>query len=334
MKSEGETLRLTTLIVLGFLLCSCSASSPHTTRDAGSDADGPNDASDDSGGDADLAHDADSDADQDVDDPGDAEIEPPIPADRGGVIVLSEYQPETGVHESSASVRFFFQRHPSWCGYGLEMYGDCYVFRYNVPTCEPDCAEEERCTWNEVCSEAACVTRPDPARYFDADDVWIHGAESQEEVICALEDGAYVCDLDESADFFGPDDILSAAAPGRSFPYFLLTVVAPFDLVVVTDTSSWTMETFDGSSDVRIDWYPASPADAIEISVSSADVSMGCLAIDDGRFDIPAAALAAIGEAEDLTVSVIRSNAGIVNESEDGQVKMYAESVGLRLTLD
>ena len=330
---------------IGFLLVACTTSTS-PIRDAGSDGDG------DAELDADGRSDADVEVQRDADDPGqdsdvetetdavsDAELDgdadgvPPPARPRGGVIVLTEGFSAEDAVESSATARFFFRRHPSWCGYGLEMHGDCYIFRPNRPVCDPECAEDEVCVWNPVCTEALCTEPVDPATVFDPGDVTVTGATYQPLVTCAFSEEGYECDVDEVSDFWEAGDVLSTAAPGGTFPSFRIEFAAPAPLVVTTDTSGWTASTFDGSADVPVAWDATDPGTAIEISLSTDTASMTCLTRDTGAFVVPAEVLEAFGGASGAEVTVIRSNAGIDNEAEDGEVKAYAESIGLSLTL-
>ena len=52
-----------------------------------------------------------------------------------------------------------------------------------------------------------------------------------------------------------------------------------------------------------------------------------------GASTFPAEALAALGGAPEVTVTATRSNAGIDNEAHDGEVKVYAETTGLVVTV-
>jgi hypothetical protein len=319
------------LAVVASLPCLCIACEPlHSTRDASSDGGSDaltSDADDverDSG--ADAIVDAESDSDADV------EVEPELP--RRGLVVLSERSFDDSV-ESSAIVRFGPRRHPTWCGNLLEIHGDCWLFRSNAPACEPDCAEHQACAWNEDCTVARCVERVDPRSRYDAGDISITGATHQPLVDCLLEDEGYACTLVSDMDFFEPGDELRVTAGGGTFPGFEAAVIAPSELEVTTDLASLAPDDLDGSRAISVEWDASEGAAAVEVSVvnSEARASLGCLSADDGHFEIPAEGLSALGEAASYELSVVRSNAAVINEGGDGEVKIYAESIGAELTI-
>jgi len=268
---------------------------------------------------SDAAVDADADGDADGDATLDAEAEPDgtveagpdgdadqVPtAHRGGVVVLEERDTGDGAVESSARVWFRFRRSMAWCGYQFEFYGDCTLLAVSRPSCDPVCGDGLFCQWNDACTVAECA--PDPAPLFDA----------------------YECDLDGEADFWHSADEITVSAPGASMPSFSATVTAPPPIAVTTDMTGWTAETFDGTRALTLEWDATSTATAVQISVSGDDDTLSCLAADEGSFIISAEALAALDDPGEVTLTVLRSNAAIANEAHDGEVKVYAESIGL-----
>lgn len=298
------------------------------------DADADVDAELDADGDADAGLEPDGEADVDDDGEADADGEPQLPT-RGLVLVLHEVDGAGGLVESSASVRFRFRRPMTWCGYRFGFYGDCTTFAANQPSCDPACDEGQVCEWNGDCSAAACRPARHPAELFDAGEVSIDGASHQPEITCALsaEGGSYGCDVDAAADLWEGGDPIRASAPGLTFPAFAAEVTAPERLEVTTDTSAWSAATFDGTTGVTLEWNVETPAMAIEISLETATTSLSCLSSDSGSYTIPAEAIAALGSLEGLTVTALRSNAGIDNEARDGETKLYAETVGLSWTV-
>ncbi len=327
--------------VVGLLISGACDSSPKPdNHDADPDVDA------DVRVDGDRGHDADDGAvepEADIEADAEADVEADAEADadqggqqrRGGVIVISErdLNDEEGGIESSASARFFFSRHPTWCGWNLELFGDCYLFSSNTPECEPECDEEQRCEWNAGCIVASCVDPPDIEANFDAGEVMIDGAFHQDEIACFLGEEGYTCEIVADADFFEPGDLVMASAPGRAFPSFSVEVEAPPPLEVITDISSWTTELLEGGDDLEVVWNATEQGAAIEISISTAPATLSCLSADTGRFVIPAEGLEALEGAEPYSVAIIRSNAGIGNESRDGQIKFYAEVIGAIATV-
>lgn len=305
--------------------------------DAGFDGDSPGSVDadrrvNDAGDDADQAFDAEVDGQVDAEFDSDADDDEP-PRRRSGFVVVTEGRSEAGDVNSSVVARFRFHRHVTWCGYNFELFGDCYLFSANVPDCEPPCGEDQICSWNDDCSLASCVEPVDPVELFDAGPISVLGATYQDDVTCTTVDGAYVCDLDGEADFWEAADTVVISALGATYPGFSVEVVAPSPLLVTTDVTAWTLASFDGTSPVIVEWEATAPASAVEISFSTDMVTLSCLSPDRGYFVVPADGLGELGEASEVHVSVVRSNAGIDHEGLDGEVKAYAEDVGLEMSV-
>jgi hypothetical protein len=163
-----------------------------------------------------------------------------------------------------------------------------------------------------------------------AGDVTITGGTHQGLVTCTFVDKRYRCDEVGAMDFWEPGDTLTASAPGGTFPAFSVEVTAPEPVELITDTDSWTPATFDGSSDITLEWTAGSGVITVCIqSTGEEQRSMSCTTDDDGSFDVPAAGVTALFQSPTVwMVSVTRANVNV-----EGGVEFSASGYSAEATL-
>jgi len=245
---------------------------------------------------------------------------------RRGYVFLAEHP--GSMPPSSITARFGFRHANPICGATIEVFGDCYAFTRQPLECLPPCADDERCMWNDQCTEPVCLPEYDPLDYFDPGPISIIGATHQPEVECLVEQDEVVCSYDPEGNLWEPLDDVLVTAPGSSFPAFSTTLFTPPPLQVSTKLETMTLEDLLAADPFVIEWTSPGLADAVELALEGPHNVVQCLSDDDGQFEIPAEAIAFLGAdlSDSVTLSVVRSNGAIANEARDGEVKVYAES--------
>ena len=294
---------------------------------------GDDGAAEDVGADADADADAEADADAaaDADATGDADADAAADADadagrRSGEILLMEETLPFGT-DSNVTIRLRLDPPQStMCGRVTEEFGECTVETDAPPTCSPSCGPYESCVWIEGCTAAVCY---DYMTSVSAGDVTITGATAQPHVTCTFGTDNYDCDDSGAAEFWDEGDTITVSAPGDVFPAFHFDLPGLAALALTTDTDTWTAATFDGTADVAVAWT-GSGSGPVEILLSRAEgtTRLSCETADDGAFDIPAAAIAAMPAATgDWQFQIDRHAEAAWREGEDGEVLGLAYAV-------
>jgi hypothetical protein len=242
-------------------------------------------------------------------------------ADRYGEISLIENQFADGPFGNMTKVVFGWLDSGPTCGETRQTFGECTIVVFEeMPECDPPCPSEQICSYSADCSKVHCVAREQTVDLLDAGEISVTGAAHQPVVTCALQaaTGSYSCNVDTSADWWDDDDTVNVAAAGNAFPGFELSLAAPAAISVTT--TGLAAADFDGHADIVIEWESPMAADGAGIGVMHAGGQMQCLTADDGRFDIPADAIAAMGTASMWTVSVGHRNTTVSNAGVDGEI--------------
>lgn len=280
-------------VLLVFVVTACSSH----VRHEGSDGDVQADAEATFDANADASADGDADERADAEEEADAELSPP--RDVGAVSLFHQNMPPPFGITNHAAVRL--EHRPGGlraCGDTGETFGEGGACRLiALPPCPADCEPPLYCSWTADCG-GECLALNDYV-HLEAGVVTITGATSQPNVTCAPgDDLEYECDLDTSGeDWWETGDALAVAAEGGGFPAFDLAVVAPAPIEPITDAWSWTPEDFDGLADLTFEWVGAG-ADVFQLTLENGSgYRLSCSVEDDGRFDIPAAGITALGAA-------------------------------------
>jgi hypothetical protein len=246
--------------------------------------------------DTDSSPDGDADADVDADADGDDDSDADLEAEFFGELMLFESaDPQIA---DMPSVAFGTRRSvelDARCGGDDEVpMGECRVLtRRENPAgdCGPECIA---CGRTDDCDGWRCV-QDDASLLMEAGEVSITGGAQP--CTCALQPGTLIyfcCGEHLSPTSFEPGDVLTISAPGGSYPGFSVTTeVLPRPRI----TSEWTIESFDGTRDLRVSWEPSGHACRMDVVVTRATHSpdyIRCETDDDGELVIPASTIAEI----------------------------------------
>jgi hypothetical protein len=346
------------LLVSGLVFLACDAGDDEYEGDeAGecsdstdNDGDGLADCDDEGCQGSPLCREADGDADSDGDTDADADGTPDG-YKRVGEIFLTE-RVELGATQSRGWARFEYvpDRVELNCGQVTETFGHCTLTRGVEPTCPP-CGADEVCDWDEWCNSRCRPLNPEPPTCdppcqtdqvcwwnedhtagecmdipplpLRAGTISVTGGSTQATVTCTpSEPGEYTAswDIVTESDWWAAGDTLYIEAPGDTFPAFSMDLPAPGVPELTTDTSAWTLATFDGSAPVDVTWIPASGDFRIGIEVGDSR-GLRCVTDDDGSFTISTEALEAMDwEGSELNIMIMRMSSTVVNDGEDGEV--------------
>jgi hypothetical protein len=252
-----------------------------------------------------------------------------VTTQRVGWVDLSETE-NSGMYFSNATAVFWHEPadgSPA-CGQSVSEFagGECTVTTSQAPTCTPACDGADVCAWRADCS-TECVAPDSVPPPLHAGDITVAGGSGQPAVTATLNSaGEYEFDL-QASDWWADGDAITVSAPGATFPAFAMKATAPAAPAVTTDVSTWTAADFVSGSDLSVEWTPGDGSHSVVVWLMG-EVPMICVTDDDGSFDVPADGIAAVGSPEFWLVAIDYSDAHMLNDGQDGEVKLTIGTSG------
>lgn len=218
------------------------------------------------------------------------------------------------------------------CGLSVQSFaaGECTITTVETPVCDTACGDDEVCMWTADCSGGECVAMAELPGPPEVGDISITGGSLYPTVTGTFseENQAYEFDV-PPGDWWDDGDTITVSAPGSTFPGFSVAVTAPTPPEVTTDTDAWTPDTFNGDADLPVEWVAGDNEWNTTIVVITDESMLLCVTEDDGRFDIPADGIAALGSSPQVwIVSIDYTAIAIANEGQAGETLISAGTSG------